>query len=184
MAEKPKVKPVLKRKPTEPAKHSGGAPVRHIKAFLEKELASYALQIMAEQIPWTRFAPAPNSRLVYGWNQGGSTEADAVMQQIITRLEETEHCTVSGVFVNYYRNGADYCPYHRDQYGLDAYTLSLGASRDFCVKADSGSVQTWRLNSGDLYFMPVAMHRTYKHSIPKRASAGPRISILFFTKAR
>ncbi len=89
---------------------------------------------------------------------------------------------VVGAFVNKYRaNSQDYCPYHRDVYGCDLATVSFGAERDFLLKADvNGVVQKWTLGDGDVYTLPAAVNLTYTHSVPKRTTAGERISMLCF----
>lgn len=151
--------------------------------LLDSEFANYTMSVLVNGLNWTTFALAPKSRLVCGPIHFGSTrsEADLVLLQLIEMLQIQCHRKVVGIFVNYYRDGKDYCPYHRDTYGLDTYTLSLGASRDFLLKPDNGGATIKvKLDPGDLYYMPNSVHLTHKHSIPKRAGAGPRVSILFF----
>lgn len=101
-----------------------------------------------------------------------------------SKLSAHEGVSIQGIFFNLYQNGSDHCPYHRDQYGTDVYTLSLGAQRGFLLKPDDKTQKTISdtLKSGDLYFMDEQIHKTHKHSIPKRVGVNdPRISIVFFT---
>jgi hypothetical protein len=37
------------------------------------------------------------------------------------------------VFINLYRDGSDFCPYHKDLYNKDVY---IGETRDLLVKSD------------------------------------------------
>lgn len=156
--------------------------LKHVSAFLSKDTADTALEVLQACIPWGKFALSPNSRKVCQWKPGVS-DADIIILNIKDQLEQTENVTVHGVFLNLYQNGNDHCPYHRDQYGTDVYTVSLGATRDLLVKPDGlGKTQKITLKSGDLYYMAESLHKDHKHSIPKRSGVlKPRISIVFFT---
>jgi alkylated DNA repair dioxygenase AlkB len=157
------------------------ATLKHVPSFLEKEEAEIALNVLQALIPWTSFALSPNSRKVCLWKPGIS-DADSIVIDIKNKVERMEHVTIHGVFLNLYQNGNDYCPYHRDQYGTDVYTISLGATRDLLVKPDGkGETKKITLKSGDLYYMAEKLHADHKHSIPKRAGIHlPRISVVFF----
>ena len=98
---------------------------------------------------------------------------------------ESDFCITleKDMFLNYYQDGSDYCPYHADVYNCDTITLSLGATRDFLVKENGKGTKAskYTLTTGDLYYMPHSIHKTYKHSIPVRKGVSEgRISILFF----
>ena len=134
----------------------------------------------ANAFSWCPFAPAPKSRLVCQW-ENKHRFADDIIVQLIQNLEQKEGKVV-GVFLNLYRTGEDYCPYHKDRYGTDNYTLSLGATRDFLIQSDDKSETIkYESASGDLYYMANSLHDNYKHSIPKRKKVGEKcISILFY----
>lgn len=155
---------------------------KHTPKFLNTTEAETGLEVLQACIPWEQFPIAPNSRRVYRWRPG-TCDADGLLLQLQYRLEATEGVHVHGIFLNLYENGNDYCPYHKDQYGTDVYTISLGASRDLLIKPDHlGQTIKITLNSGDLYYMPKSLHIGHKHSIPKRTGVfKPRISIVFFT---
>ena len=59
-------------------------------------------------------------------------------------------------------------------------TVSLGEPRRFLLKpADGGQSIAFALGRGDLIVMGGTCQRTWRHGIPKAASAGPRIAIMF-----
>lgn len=86
------------------------------------------------------------------------------------------------VFGNYYRNGKDYLPYHRDQYENDGkqlhvISLSFGESRKFRFKPDKSSLNNlslkqleYNLDSGDIMIFDPFMNKHFKHGIPKQTT--------------
>lgn len=89
---------------------------------------------------------------------------------------------VEGVFLNYYKDGNEYAPYHKDNYGCDVCLISLGTTRILRFKHDTTKENTdLILEDGTLLFIPNEIHSTYKHSLLKRTKlTEPRISILMF----
>jgi alkylated DNA repair dioxygenase AlkB len=62
-------------------------------------------------------------------------------------------------------------------------TVSLGSPRKFMLRpAEGGPSLTFQLGRGDLYVMGGTCQRTWRHGIPKVASAGPRIALMFRPK--
>jgi alkylated DNA repair dioxygenase AlkB len=89
------------------------------------------------------------------------------------------------VSANLYRDGNDSVAWHGDRIGrlrdeTVVAILSLGATRRFLLRPKGGGSSV-RLtpNAGDLLVMGGTCQRTWEHSIPKCASAGPRISVMF-----
>jgi len=155
----------------------------YIPAFLDLDIASSFLSLLRDNTSWGRFAFSPNSRLVSQWTSENKGEVDLIMNGVIAEIEQRYGLRVRGVFLNWYKNGGDYCPYHADMYGTNVLTLSLGETRDLLIKRNGpGKANKLTLSSGDLYYMSAAMQHTHKHSIPKRKRAnGDRISVVFFT---
>lgn len=94
--------------------------------------------------------------------------------------------TYTAVLVNEYRDGSDYISWHSDDERsidrTDIASLSLGATRDFKVraKADHTRQITFVLASGDLLHMHGACQDLYQHHVPKRARvAGVRLNLTF-----
>jgi alkylated DNA repair dioxygenase AlkB len=155
----------------------------HIPSFIDTDKGEVLLSVLQALVPWSIFGPSPNSRQVYRWDDRTPSPLCGILSDMVHRLERERKVTVKGVFLNLYQDGKDYCPYHRDMYGTDVYTISLGATRDLLIKPDNGDKTIkYSLRSGDLYYMSKAINSTHRHSIPKRKNVnGTRISIVFFT---
>lgn len=89
------------------------------------------------------------------------------------------------VSANLYRNGRDSVAWHGDSVGRSRTTtivaiVSLGAPRRFLLRPVTGG-QSLRMTpaSGDLMVLGGTIQRTWQHSVPKAARAGPRISVMF-----
>jgi alkylated DNA repair dioxygenase AlkB len=89
------------------------------------------------------------------------------------------------VSANLYRSGSDSVAWHGDRVGrVRAQTvvaiLSLGAARRFLLRPKGGGPSVRYVPvSGDLLVMGGSCQRTWEHTVPKCASAGPRISIMW-----
>lgn len=94
-----------------------------------------------------------------------------------------------GTFGNYYRDGTDYLPHHRDQYKLDdgsdlsVISISFGATRKFSFKGPGQEAREYDFESGDVITFDPYMNANYTHGIPKqtRIKTG-RINITCFVK--
>jgi alkylated DNA repair dioxygenase AlkB len=89
------------------------------------------------------------------------------------------------VSANLYRTGADSVAWHGDRIrhrpeGNIVAILSLGSPRRFLLrpKHGGGSLR-FTPRCGDLLVMGGTCQRTWEHCVPKCASAGPRISVMF-----
>ncbi len=84
-----------------------------------------------------------------------------------------------------YRGGSDSVAFHGDTTARDlpqalGATVSLGARRRFLLRpAAGGSSIAFELGGGDLLVMGGSCQRTWRHSIPKVTTAGPRIAVMF-----
>ena len=89
------------------------------------------------------------------------------------------------VGVNLYRDGRDSVAWHGDRVARDMATatiaiVSLGHPRRFRLRPrEGGTGLGFDLGRGDLLVMGGTCQRTWKHSVPKVAEAGPRISVTF-----
>lgn len=98
-------------------------------------------------------------------------------------LEKEYGMNVKGVYLNFYKDGDDYAPYHKDSYGgTGIFTASFGASRYCYTKNDkTKKVTKYLLEDGDLFFFNSEFDKHNKHSIPKTKKVkDPRISVVFF----
>jgi alkylated DNA repair dioxygenase AlkB len=85
----------------------------------------------------------------------------------------------------YYRDGRDSVAWHGDRLGpvVDdtvVAILSVGTPRRFLLRPTAGGAsRAFELGWGDLLVMGGNCQRTWQHSVPKVALAGPRISVQF-----
>jgi alkylated DNA repair dioxygenase AlkB len=94
-------------------------------------------------------------------------------------------CDLSTVSANLYRDGRDSVAWHGDRVGRQRQhtivaIVSLGEPRRFLLRPVVGG-RSIRLTpgSGDLLVLGGTCQRTWQHSVPKCAHAGPRISVMF-----
>lgn len=84
-----------------------------------------------------------------------------------------------------YRDGRDSVAWHGDTTARDlpdalVATVSLGEPRRFLLRpTEGGDARAWMLGRGDLIVMGGSCQRSYRHAVPKRAHAGPRIALMF-----
>ena len=90
------------------------------------------------------------------------------------------------VGVNPYRDGRDSVAWHGDRLARTkptavVATLSVGERRRFLLRPRAGGRRSEAFDpgQGDLLVMGGACQRTWQHSVPKVASAGPRMSVTF-----
>jgi alkylated DNA repair dioxygenase AlkB len=100
-------------------------------------------------------------------------------------LSERFDSDLSVISANLYRDGQDSVAWHGDRVARTrAQTvvaiLSLGSPRRFLLRPKGGG-RSLRLEPapGDLLVLGGTCQRTWEHSVPKRAQAGPRISVMF-----
>lgn len=153
--------------------------------FIDESVSDQYLDIFTLKVRWVTFSPSPSSRLVHIWDSFSEDEMiNDIIFNIIRKLKDDCNVTeCQGVFMNNYINGEDYCPYHKDRYESDVYTVSLGSSRDLLIKEDGSKspAEKISLDSGDLYFMSKELNDSHKHSVPVRKNVKrPRISLVFF----
>lgn len=108
------------------------------------------------------------------------------VSQIALKIEERTGLNFNSVLVNYYRNGQDSMGWHADdeqELGHDPIiaSVSFGDQRDFLLRHNTRKDLNLKLPlpSGSLLLMGKGMQLNWKHSLPKRKHAGPRINLTF-----
>lgn len=108
-----------------------------------------------------------------------------VMTEIVDSLTKRYGITMDQVSAGWYRDGNDSVAYHGDRVARErprsiVATVSLGAARRFLIRPKGGgNALSFSLGHGDLVVMGGSCQRTWEHTIPKVASAGPRIALMF-----
>jgi alkylated DNA repair dioxygenase AlkB len=134
-----------------------------------------------EQRPmYDRIVDVP--RLTTGaWHEG----RPRLLDRMARCLSRHYGLRLPSISANLYRDGNDSVAWHGDQVGRQRVTtivaiVSLGSPRTLLLRPEGGGPSVaYPLHSGDLLVQGGTCQRTFQHSVPKRAHAGPRISVMF-----
>lgn len=107
-----------------------------------------------------------------------------VLEEARALLSERYGVDFDACSANLYRDGRDSVAWHRDRVHrvlVDpiVVTLSLGHRRPFLVRPYGGGPSSrFEPGDGDLLVMGGSCQHLWEHTVPKVASAGPRISVM------
>ena len=125
-------------------------------------------------------------RLTSPWNaRSGDPLEPPVVEDMRVALSERYRVDFDSVGFNLYRDGQDSVAWHADKIKKDiedpiVVLVSLGEPRRFLMRPQGGGKsRTFLLGRGDLLVTGGKSQRTWEHSVPKVAKAGPRISLAF-----
>ncbi len=165
--------------------------VDHVPAFVDGAALLFADII--DRAPWEQRRVHMYERMVdeprlTAWY--GKTMLDpglpSVVPEIAHALTERYGRVFDAVGAALYRDGRDSVAWHGDRIPLDIVDpivaiLSLGSSRTLRMreKAAHRNARAFALEPGDLFVMGGTSQRTWEHSVPKVARAGPRMSLQF-----
>ena len=113
-----------------------------------------------------------------------AAEFPVLVEQLRQQLSSAFHFPFNGVLLNYYRDGADYMGWHRDnEKTMDQRCIasaSFGAERKFVLRSILSKEKTEIiLENGSLLLMNNLQHR-WQHSLPKsKSTQGERINLTF-----
>jgi alkylated DNA repair dioxygenase AlkB len=116
-----------------------------------------------------------------GWREG----RPRLLDQMARVLGRHYGVRLPSISANLYRDGADSVAWHGDQVGRHRVTtivaiVSLGSPRTLLLRPEGGGSSVgYTLHSGDLLVQGGTCQKTFQHCVPKRARAGPRISVMF-----
>jgi len=108
-----------------------------------------------------------------------------VLVEMVGLLSDRYQTVMDQVSAGWYRTGADSVAWHGDRIARErprsmVATVSLGGPRRFLIRPKGGGESTgFDLGRGDLVVMGGACQRLWEHTIPKSASAPPRIALMF-----
>lgn len=108
-----------------------------------------------------------------------------VLGEMIEMLSDRYRIRMDRVSAGWYRTGADSVAWHGDRIARElphsiVATISLGGPRRFLIRPKGGGDSiAFDLGGGDLVVMGGACQRLWEHTIPKVASAPPRIALMF-----
>jgi alkylated DNA repair dioxygenase AlkB len=125
-------------------------------------------------------------RLTAPWTlRSGQPLEPPILEEIRRALSARYEREFDSVGFNLYRDGRDSVAWHGDRIPQEVEApivclVSLGEPRKFLLRPKGGgSSRTFMLGRGDLLVTGGLTQRTWEHSVPKVARAGPRISLAY-----
>lgn len=125
-------------------------------------------------------------RLTAPWNvNSGEPLEPPVLEEIRTVLSDRYEREFDSVGFNLYRDGRDSVAWHADRIRKEiedpiVALVSVGEPRKFLLRPkEGGRSRAFLLGRGDLLVTGGKSQRTWEHSVPKVAQAGPRISLAY-----
>ena len=125
-------------------------------------------------------------RLTAPWNaESGEPLVPPILDEIRTVLSDRYERDFDSIGFNLYRGGDDSVAWHGDRIPKEVEDpvvclISLGEPRRFLLRPKGGRIsRVFVLGHGDLLVTGGQTQRTWEHSVPKVAQAGPRISIAY-----
>jgi alkylated DNA repair dioxygenase AlkB len=113
-------------------------------------------------------------------------EDPSILRDIAAALSARYAECFDRISLAYYRDGRDSVAWHGDRVLRDRQgdslvaTVSVGEPRRFLLRPTGGGRSiAFSCGWGDLLVMGGSCQRTWQHSVPKAAQAGPRMSIMF-----
>lgn len=132
-----------------------------------------------------RGAEVARPRKVANFSTASTPPSLGVIDEMSTALSDRYQVELGRITCNLYRDGRDSVAWHGDRIARElpeatVAIVSLGDERPFRVRPKGGgSSFGWPAGRGDLIVMGGSCQRTYDHSVPKVAAAGPRIAVMF-----
>lgn len=125
-------------------------------------------------------------RLRASWRLGGDAEPiPPVVEEMAAVLRRRYDRPFDTVGLNLYRHGGDSVAWHGDRIPAEVVDpvvalVSVGEPRRLLLRPRGGGrSRSYLFGGGDLLVMGGTCQRTWEHTIPKVARAGPRISLAF-----
>jgi alkylated DNA repair dioxygenase AlkB len=124
-------------------------------------------------------------RLNASWKGGDGSPVVPVVAEMQAALTARYQRTFDSGGLNLYRDGRDSVAWHRDRIAKEIVDpvvgiVSLGSARTFRLRPRGGGPSTLFVpQPGDLIVTGGQTQRTWEHTVPKVAHAGPRISMTF-----
>lgn len=151
------------------------------------------MDLLVRTAPWQsgerpmydRIVAIPRLTAWWRWHDGFPTGVPAVIETMRAALSQRYDVQFSSCGCNLYRDGNDSVAWHGDRISKaivdpKVAIVSVGEPRKLLLRPlGGGTSRRFDLGHGDLLVMGGSSQRTWQHSIPKVAAAGPRMSITF-----
>lgn len=142
--------------------------------YILKEAADKLFKVLEKEVPWnngiiTKYGGV--SRLQANIDECNN-EISTFLTDLVTKIlsDKYKNFTIFGVYLNYYRDGSDYCPKHRHT-DTKQMIISLGSKRTINIDDID-----YDIDSGDIIFFDSEQHSIRK----KNKEKSSRISIATF----
>jgi alkylated DNA repair dioxygenase AlkB len=151
----------------------------HLKNVFQQDYSSALINRLPwKHVQWRQGRTLP--RLVCSMDVSNLLHFIPELVEVVIHIQE-KYGSIMSVWMNYYRDGRDYTPYHKDSYNCTVVSVSFGDTREFKVRNKSGIETSYMLSNGDIFVFDEEFNRENQHSIPKAGkNIGPRISLVFF----
>jgi alkylated DNA repair dioxygenase AlkB len=149
--------------------------------------AAHVFEEVLDSAPWAEHERPMYERMVveprlttHRWD-----DAPPLFGEMAQALGERFDRELDIVSANLYRDGRDSVAWHGDRVGREradtvVAIVSLGSARRFLLRPTGGGTSLrFMPRPGDLLVLGGTIQRTWQHSVPKVARAGPRISVMF-----
>jgi alkylated DNA repair dioxygenase AlkB len=142
---------------------------------------------LASTVEWEQPSVRMYEKLVRTPHLVGQVDVGShpVLESMVELLSDRYRIGMDRVSAGWYRIGADSVAWHGDRiarelpYSIVA-TVSLGGPRRFLIRPKGGGQsRAFDLGGGDLMVMGGACQGFWEHTVPKVASAPPRIALMF-----
>jgi alkylated DNA repair dioxygenase AlkB len=168
-----------------------GAWVDHLPGWLEGD--DVVMGDLVRTAPWKtstrpmydRIVAVPRLTAWWTWRGEQPSGLPPVLERVRDALSRRYATLFTSCGCNLYRDGSDSVAWHGDRIKrelVEAHVaiVSVGEPRKLLLRpVGGGQSRTFKLGHGDLFVMGGTCQRTWQHSVPKCASAGPRMSITF-----
>lgn len=148
----------------------------------------YDLPIINElinNIPWREVYWKTNSKLP---RLVASLPVEELLEYVPELISIVENVSIIGkilsCWLNYYRDGNDYTPYHKDSYQCTVLNISFGGVRKFSYKpSNGGNAQSYDMSNGDCIMFDQEFNDHYVHTLTKtKKQCQPRVSLVLFVE--
>ncbi|HEX4904877.1 MAG TPA: alpha-ketoglutarate-dependent dioxygenase AlkB [Acidimicrobiales bacterium] len=151
------------------------------------------MELLVRTAPWTtstrpmydRIVAVPRLTAWYAWDGEHQSDAPPIVETMRAALSWRYDVQFTSCGCNLYRDGHDSVAWHGDRIRKEVADprvaiVSVGEPRKLLLRpVGGGPSRRFALGHGDLFVMGGSSQRTWQHSVPKVASAAPRMSITF-----
>ena len=180
--------PALAGEPVERHQMARGAWIDHAEGWLAG--ADRLFEQLVDDVDWRRgrrwmYEREVDDPRLTASLEGADLDRYPVLGEVVAFLEARYRGSFPSCRLNLYRDGRDSVAWHGDRVLRDRTTglvaiVSVGERRPFRLRPKGGGPSIgYHLGRGDLLVMGGSCQRTWDHSVPKVARAGPRISLTF-----